>query len=96
MRAIGATDGAIGRLFVSEGLLLGWLSWLVAWPLSIPAGWFIVQALSRTISMSLVFHYTFTGSFFWLGIISLLSIWASWYPARNAVRVSVRQSLAYQ
>jgi putative ABC transport system permease protein len=96
MRAIGAADGAIGRLFIGEGLLLGWLSWLVAWPLSIPAGWFMVQALSKVIGMSLVFHYTFMGAFYWLGIISLLSVWASWLPARNAMRVSVRESLAYQ
>ena len=96
MRAIGAADRAIGRLFIGEGLLLGWLSWLVAWPLSIPAGWFLVQALSKVIDMGLIFHYTFTGAFYWLCIISLLSIWASWLPARSAMRVSVRESLAYQ
>ncbi len=96
MRAIGAADGPIGRLFIGEGLLLGWLSWLVAWPLSIPAGWFMVQALSRTVGMGLVFHYTFTGALSWLGIITLLSVWASWLPARDAMRVSVRASLAYQ
>jgi 3-methyladenine DNA glycosylase/8-oxoguanine DNA glycosylase len=45
MRAIGASSGAIARLFVGEGLLLGWLSWLLAMPLSIPAGWLMTQAL---------------------------------------------------
>jgi ABC-type lipoprotein release transport system permease subunit len=56
----------------------------------------MVQALSKVIGMSLVFHYTFMGAFYWLGIISLLSIWASWFPARSGMRVSVRESLAYQ
>jgi putative ABC transport system permease protein len=96
MRAVGAMDGAIGRLFIGEGLLLGWLSWLIAWPLSIPAGWFMVQVLSKTIGMGLVFHYTITGAMYWLGIVSLLSIWASWFPARSAMHVSVRESLVYQ
>jgi putative ABC transport system permease protein len=96
MRAIGAADGAIGRLFIGEGLLLGWLSWLVAWPLSVPAGWFMVQALRKVIGMGLVFHYTLTGAFYWLCIISLLSIWASWLPARSAMGVSVCECLAYQ
>ena len=28
MRAIGASSWAIFRLFIGEGLILGWLSWL--------------------------------------------------------------------
>lgn len=96
MRAIGATDGAIGRLFIGEGLSLGWLSWLVAWPLSIPASWFMVQVLSNVIGMGLVFHYTFTGPLYWLIIVSFLSIAASWFPARSGMRMSVRESLVYQ
>jgi hypothetical protein len=31
-----------------EGLILGWLSWLIAAPLSIPAGKLLVQALGAT------------------------------------------------
>jgi putative ABC transport system permease protein len=36
MRAIGASSGVIARLFIGEGLLLGWLSWLIALPLGLP------------------------------------------------------------
>jgi len=32
----------------------------------------------------------------WLAIILFLSILASWFPARSAIRVSVRESLSYQ
>ena len=38
MRATGASSFQIFRLFIGEGLLLGWLNWLTALPLSIPAG----------------------------------------------------------
>jgi putative ABC transport system permease protein len=34
LRAIGASSGAIARLLIGEGLILGWLSWIIALPLS--------------------------------------------------------------
>jgi ABC-type lipoprotein release transport system permease subunit len=37
-----------------------------------------------------------SGSIIWLVIITILSIIASWLPARGATRISVRESLAYQ
>ncbi len=37
MRAIGASSWTIFRLFIGEGLILGWLSWLIALPVAIPA-----------------------------------------------------------
>jgi putative ABC transport system permease protein len=96
MRAIGASSWAVARLFVGEGLLLGWISWLVALPLSLPAGRLMVVALGQAFRNEYVYHYTPLGALLWLGIITVLSILASWLPARSAVRISVRQSLAYQ
>jgi putative ABC transport system permease protein len=95
MRAIGASSGAIARLFIGEGLILGWLSWAIAVPLSIPAGRLMTQAVGVPYGMNLVYIYKLTGPVYWLGIITLLSIAASWLPARRATRISVRDSLAY-
>jgi len=96
MRAIGASSRTVSRLFIGEGLILGWLSWLIALPLSIPAGKLMVQALGAAFKLNLVYHYTPTGDLLWLFIITILSIVASWLPARGATRISVRESLAYQ
>jgi putative ABC transport system permease protein len=96
MRAIGASSWAIARLFVGEGLVLGLLSWLIALPLSLPAGYLMTQAMAAAINGEIVFHYTPTGAIYWLAIITVLSIAASWLPAQGATRVSVRESLAYQ
>ncbi len=96
MRAIGASSWAIIRLFVGEGLLLGWLSWLIALPFSLGAGRLMLQAMSAAFDLDLVYRYTPLGAIYWLGIITLLSIIASWFPARGAIRISVRESLAYQ
>lgn len=96
MRAIGASAWAISRLFVGEGLLLGWLSWLIAFPLSIPAGQLMVKVLSNAFGFDISYHYTLTGAVLWFFVINILSIIASWLPARGASKISVRESLAYQ
>jgi putative ABC transport system permease protein len=96
MRAIGASSGHMARIFIGEGLLLGLLSWLIALPLSIPAAYGFVGALSSTLDVTLLGQYTPTGALYWLVIITVLSVLASWFPARNATRISVRESLAYQ
>jgi len=95
MRAIGASSGAISRLFIGEGLILGWLSWAIALPLSIRAGQFMTQAVGESFNTNLVYIYKPTGALYWLGIITVLSILASFLPARRATRISVRDSLAY-
>ncbi|UCG26042.1 MAG: FtsX-like permease family protein [Chloroflexota bacterium] len=96
MRAVGASDRSVSALFVGEGLILGLLSWLIALPLSIPAGQLMVGAIGQAVNNELVYKFTPVGSLLWLVIIVILSIVASWLPARRAVRISVRQSLAYQ
>ncbi len=96
LRAIGASSFAIGGQFIGEGLILGWLSWLIAWPLSIPAGQLMVNGLSSALGSQLVYQYTPQGPLIWLAIITVLAIGASGLPARSASRVSVRESLAYE
>jgi putative ABC transport system permease protein len=96
MRAIGASSWAIFRLFIGEGILLGWLSWLIAVPLAIPAGRIMVQALGEAFQIDMIYQYTPMGMILWFFIITILSILASWLPARGATRISVRESLAYQ
>jgi putative ABC transport system permease protein len=96
LRAIGASSFAIGGQFIGEGLILGWLSWLIAWPLSIPAGQLMVNGLSSALGSTMVYRYTPTGPLIWLGIITVLAAAASGLPARAASRVSVRESLAYE
>ena len=96
LRAIGATSKSIAALFVGEGLILGWLSWLIALPLSIPAGRLLARGLGTVLSTEVVYTQTFTGALLWLVIITVLGVAASWLPARSAIRISVRESLVYE
>lgn len=95
MRAIGASALVIGGQFIGEGLILGWLSWLIAWPFSIPAGQVVVHTLSGLLNTELVYRQSAGGVFYWLIIISVLAVVASWFPANKAAQTSVRESLAY-
>ena len=55
----------------------------------------MTQALGAAVGGEIVYNYTPAGSLYWLVIIAVLSIAASWLPARSAIQVSVRESLAY-
>jgi putative ABC transport system permease protein len=96
MRAIGAPSGKIALLFIGEGLLLSLLSWLIALPFSIPLGYSFTQILASAMDQDIMSQYAPTGAVYWLVIVVVLSIVASWFPARGATRISVNESLAYQ
>lgn len=95
MRAIGASSARIARIFIGEGLTLGIMSWIVALPLSIPAAYGLTQALGSVFENELVYQFSPLGALYWLAIVIVLAIGASWLPARRAMRVSVQESLAY-
>lgn len=95
MRAIGASALVVAGQFIGEGLILGWLSWLLAWPLSIPASQAIIRVLSGLLRTNLVYQDSLTGAGYWFVIITVLAVIASWLPAQKAAQTSVRESLAY-
>ncbi len=97
LRALGARPVVIAGLFVGEGLAVGALSWVLALPLSYPAGLMFSQALSKVILGTVLdFNYSFSGALLWLGIVLALSALASLWPALSALRISVREALAYE
>jgi putative ABC transport system permease protein len=97
MRSVGASSPAIVAVFVTEGLLLGLISWLLAVPLSIPCAKLFNNVIGQTIvGFGLDFDYAVGGVFFWLAIVLVLSALASLWPALKATRVSVRETLAYE
>jgi len=96
MRAIGASSWTIFRMFIGEGLILGWLSWLTALAVTVPASQVMVAALGNAFQLDILYKFQPTGPILWLAIITCLSVLASWLPARSATRISVHESLAYQ
>ena len=96
MRSIGASSWRVIRLSIGEGVMLGWMSWLIALPLSIPAAYLLATyGLSFALNQQLAYRFSPQGAMIWLVIITFLAILASTLPARSAARVSVRDSLNY-
>ena len=96
MRAIGASARDVSFLFVGQGIILGWLSWLIALPFVIPLTKLATNGLGAIVQANMVFQFTPTGILAWFGIVTVLAIVASYLPSRQAIRTSVQDSLAYQ
>lgn len=97
MRAIGASNGAILRIVIVEGVLIGVLSWLVGAAIALPMSKLLSDAVGMAF-MQAPLSYTFstTGALIWLGGVIVLAALASFLPARSASRLSVREVLAYE
>jgi len=97
MRAIGASDGAVLRVVLVEGILIGLLSWLVGTALAFPLGHALTAAVGTTmLSTTLTYVFSLSGAALWLVLVVLLAAAASFLPAWNASRLTVRDVLAYE
>lgn len=97
MRAVGASDGSVLKIFIVEGLFIGVLSWLLGAILALP----ISKLLSDAVGVAFLdapLSYTFStnGALLWLGVVLILAAIASLLPAWNASRLTVREVLAYE
>lgn len=97
MRSIGAVDRVVMKTVIVEGIVIGVISWILGALLSFP----ITSLLSTIISLA-IFEtqievvFTLEGFLIWLGLVILLSAFASLLPARNAARLTIREVLAYE
>ncbi len=96
MRAVGASSRDVGFVFVGEGLMLGLTSWLLALPIGLTAGPAFVMSLGQVIDFPAEYYPATHAVWMWLGVVVVLSVLASWVPARRATRISVNESLAYE
>ena len=97
LRAIGASNKAVMESVLVEGALIGFISWVLGSLLAIPISYVMANTVSYAIfSSPLQVIFTPTGFLIWLGIAMVFSLAASFFPARNAVRLTIREVLAYE
>jgi len=97
MRAIGAADGAVAWVFIVEGILIGLISWLAGSLCAVPLSKLLSDALGMALLQSPLAHtFSVQGVWLWLVVVVILSALASFLPARNASRLTVRDVLAYE
>jgi putative ABC transport system permease protein len=97
LRAIGAANPAVRKIVVAEGVMIGVLSWALGLLLSIPVG----AKMSEQIGMALLgipltYRYSVMAAAIWFVAILVIAVVASLGPARNAVKLTIREVLAYE
>ncbi|MGC9394030.1 MAG: ABC transporter permease [Anaerolineae bacterium] len=97
LRAIGASNGALRGIIVVEGVLIGLFSWALGTLLSVPIGNVLTYAVSTAFAGTSV-KVVFAGFSVWLWLIVAVGVsaFASFWPARRASKISVREALAYE
>jgi putative ABC transport system permease protein len=96
LQTIGATPRTVLRIVLSEGVVIGALSWFVAFALSLP-----LSTLVGGVAGNLMFRaaqpfvISPPGVLIWLAIVLGGSAVASAVPAWRASRLTIRETLAY-
>jgi len=97
LRAIGAYDAIITRLITFESLVIGLTSYGLGILASIPFSYVLSNLVNITIFKTpSKFVLTPKGIIIWFFILIFLSLIASYIPAQKAVRLTIREVLAYE
>jgi putative ABC transport system permease protein len=97
LRAIGAQTPHLMRMLILEGVAQVSISWLAAVPLSFVFGQYMAALMGHALfDVNLDYRYHVWAVFFWLVAVLGIGVFASVLPARNAARISVRESLSYE
>ncbi len=97
LRSMGAQSSSILQMVLVEVTLIGLISWALAFALSVPITYVLNIGVGLAVfTMPLDFHFGFDGVFLWLGGVLVISILAGAMPAANAIRLTIREVLAYE
>ncbi len=97
LRAVGASNSSVLQIIIFEGILIGLMSWLIGIFLALPLAWILSGVVGTGfLREPLPLTYSFTGVFLWFLAVLILSTIASYLPARRAVKLTVRDILAYE
>lgn len=94
MRSIGASSGTVAAQFLTEGLVTGFIAWLVG----IPLAYLIQVGLLKATGFGELFPTVFSVSGTLIGLVGMLGITivASLWPSISAARKTVSEVLRYQ
>ncbi len=96
LRAVGASNRKVFQIVVVEGLIIGLVSWALGILLSLPISGGLAAVLGSIFSFALPVTVSPEGFAIWFVVVLSLAWFASLLPAWNAVRLTVRDVLAYE
>jgi putative ABC transport system permease protein len=84
-------------LVTFESLFIGLTSYLIGIAASFPVSFILTNLVNQAIfGAPSKFVITLKGIILWFFILIVLSLIASYFPARNAARLTIREVLAYE
>ncbi len=97
MRAIGASDSALHRIIIGEGVFIGLISWFLGVWLALPVSVVLSNAVGLAfLQRPLEFEFSVLGVGVWLIAAVVIAAISSLFPALRASRLTVREVLAYE
>ena len=96
LRAVGASSRAIRRGLLTEGLMLGFMGWLLGALLGVPVAWLLGRAIGNAFLFTpLPFAFSWLSVGIWLVATLLIGGLGATRPARAASRLTIREILSY-
>lgn len=97
MRSIGARNHDILNIVLAEGMLIGLISWVLGTLLAFP----LSELLNNGVGVAFVgtplkSMFSLNGFIIWFILVIVISGVASFIPAMNAMRLTIRDVLAYE
>lgn len=97
MKAIGASDGQVRKVFVIESVIIGLLSWLIGALIAAPVSRLMSDQVGILFTQSpLSYSFSATGAVGWLVAVLVIAALASILPARRASQLTVRDVLSFE
>lgn len=97
MRAIGASDRSVLLIILAEGMFIGLISWFMGTLLALPTSRVLANQLGQALLQAAPSYiFSVNGAIGWLVTILILAFIASFLPAWNASRLTVREVLSYE
>ncbi|MBN1315012.1 MAG: ABC transporter permease [Anaerolineales bacterium] len=97
LRAIGASNMSVRQIILAEGIVIGALGWILGTCFSIPISAFLSEQVGLLLlNIPLSYVYSTPAAIGWFFAVMAIAVVASLGPARNAVRLTIREVLAYE
>ena len=97
LRAVGASNVSVRQIVLAEGIVIGMLSWLIGSALSLPISAFLSEQVGLALlNVPLTYQYSMISAVVWFFALMAIAVAASMGPARDAVRLTIREVLAYE
>ena len=97
LRTIGATTWAVRRLLLLQGVAVAAIGGLIGILLSMPVAWLLAAAIESTvISADLPLTFSWFAVGIWLPAAMAIGALGATQPAREAARLTIRDTLAYE